>query len=162
MAVARKSTRPSLHVSSEATVSYGESVATGGLAQASDGHLRRGGVSLVFAAIAVLGLTSCSKSFNIADLDRSVVRVQHQLTSNGKTFRGPHGTGFVLNAEGYVVTNHHVVDLTGKLPSNVKATLLYVPDGSWKKKLKANKKGYPEERRADSWEVSGQGGVWRR
>jgi len=99
--------------------------------------VRRGGVSLVFAAIAVLGLTSCSKSFNIADLDRSVVRVQHQLVSNGKTFRGPHGTGFVLNAEGYVVTNHHVVDLTGKLPSNVKATLLYVPDGSWKKKLKA-------------------------
>ena len=36
------------------------------------------------------------------------------------------------------------------------------PNIKEKKKLKANKKASPESRCVDSWEVSTQGGVWRR
>lgn len=86
---------------------------------------------------AAIALAGCGDALDIQALDRSVVRVQHELTSNGKTFRGPHGTGFVLNGDGFVVTNHHVVDLTGKLPNGVKGTRLYVPDGSWKTRREA-------------------------
>jgi len=109
--------------------------------RSGDGRIRHGRLcryrNAAAGAVILLGLAACDDELDVSELDRSVVRVQHQLTANGRTFRGPHGTGFVLNKDGYVVTNHHVVDLTGKLPIGVKAVKLYVPDRSWKKQLTA-------------------------
>jgi S1-C subfamily serine protease len=87
----------------------------------------------------VLGSASAAgaQSFDIKRLDNSVVRIQHVFTYQGKQILGIHGTGFVLNAEGYIVTNHHVVDLAGKLPDGVRPLDIVIPDGSWSRRLAA-------------------------
>jgi len=76
-------------------------------------------------------------AFEVKKLDQSVVRVQHIFSYQGKEILGVHGTGFVLNNEGYVVTNYHVVDVTGKMPDGVKALAIVIPDGEWTRRLKA-------------------------
>lgn len=89
------------------------------------------------ALIALLPLAACSEKLDLKVVDRSVVRVQHVFQYKGKNIPGAHGTGFVLNSDGYIVTNRHVVDVKEKLPEGVTALNLFVPDGSWDKRLPA-------------------------
>ena len=76
-----------------------------------------GFVARCLALFLVAGLlAACSDAFDLKRNDESVVRVQHMFDYKGKQILGGHGTGFVLNDEGYVITNYHVVDVSEKLP----------------------------------------------
>jgi len=68
-----------------------------------------------------------SAEFDIDKVKDSVVRIFVQRTVDGKTGRWS-GSGFVINDQGYVATNHHVVRDSEKIE---------VPDGSWDKVLTA-------------------------
>lgn len=70
--------------------------------------------------------------FEVQKVDPSVIRVQHLIKRNGRTGFGPHGTGFVINGQGYAVTNQHVVK-PPRLPQGVEHLGIFVPDGSWDK-----------------------------
>ena len=73
--------------------------------------------------------------FDIKKVDRSVVRVQMVLIKDGKMRPGGHGTGFVVNSDGYVVTNHHVVSPDrSKIPAGINLQFR-IPDGSFKRLL---------------------------
>ncbi|GEM_PF-1094432 len=65
--------------------------------------------------------------FDINKVDPSVVRIFAQGIKNGKKV-GWSGSGFVINKNGYVVTNNHVV---------ANSTTLIVPDGSYERLRKA-------------------------
>lgn len=91
----------------------------------------------VAATLVVAGADAAA--FDVKKLDLSVVRVQHIFQYQGKEILGVHGTGFVLNGDGYVVTNHHVVDVAGKMPDGVRALSIVVPDGKWERRLKATR-----------------------
>ena len=84
------------------------------------------------ACIASL-LASCNEGFDIKQVDESVVRVQHVVLYQGQTLLPGHGTGFVLNDEGYVVTNNHVVRGIKQLPQGVDHRII-VPDRGWSRK----------------------------
>ncbi|MCW5772335.1 MAG: trypsin-like peptidase domain-containing protein [Rhodospirillaceae bacterium] len=96
----------------------------------------RRGIAAVFAAVLVLAAMPAF-AIDVKKLDRSVVRVQHIFQYKGREILGVHGTGFVLNDEGYVVTNFHVVDVSGKMPEGVRALSIVVPDGGWDHRLTA-------------------------
>jgi Trypsin-like peptidase domain/FHA domain len=73
--------------------------------------------------------------FDIKKVDRSVVRVQMVLIKDGKMQPGGHGSGFVVNSDGYVVTNNHVVSPDkSSLPAGVDLQFR-IPDGSFKRLL---------------------------
>lgn len=74
--------------------------------------------------------------FDITKVDASVVRIQQVVQARGKLVFAGHGSGFVINDDGYVITNAHVVRAP-KLPEGVTFKGLVVPDGSWKKLLVA-------------------------
>jgi hypothetical protein len=97
------------------------------------------GAAAALAAAGAVFAPGEAAAFDVKKLDRSVVRVQHLFQYQGKEILGVHGTGFVLNDEGYVVTNHHVVDVTGKMPSGVSALAIVIPDGDWTRRLKATR-----------------------
>lgn len=59
--------------------------------------------------------------FDIDKVEKSVVRIYVEKNKNGRTFRIT-GSGFVINADGYIVTNNHVVE---------GAIWVKIPDGSW-------------------------------
>ena len=65
--------------------------------------------------------------FDINKVDPSVVRIFAQGIKNGKKISWS-GSGFVINKDGYVVTNNHVV---------ANSTTLIVPDGSFERLRKA-------------------------
>lgn len=65
--------------------------------------------------------------FDINKVDPSVVRIFAQGIKNGKKVSWS-GSGFVINKDGYVVTNNHVV---------ANSTTLIVPDGSFERLRKA-------------------------
>lgn len=92
---------------------------------------------LIGLLVCLLALAGCSNSFDLRRSDESVVRVQHMFDYKGKQILGGHGTGFVLNDDGFVVTNYHVVDVSEKLLPGLKPLYLFVPDGTWEKRLKA-------------------------
>jgi len=84
-------------------------------------------------AAAVLFLApSASSAFDVKKVDDSVVRIQHIVEYQGQTILPGHGTGFVLNADGYVVTNHHVIFPGTTMPTGVRHYIV-VPDGGWEK-----------------------------
>jgi hypothetical protein len=72
-------------------------------------------------------VTSARAEFDIDKVKDSVVRIFVQKTVNGKSGRWS-GTGFVINDQGYVATNHHVIDGAEKIE---------VPDGGWDRILTA-------------------------
>jgi hypothetical protein len=83
-----------------------------------------------FVTAAILGAAwsvPAAAQFDSALIDKSVVRIFSKIRKDGKVGWAS-GTGFVLNRQGFVATNHHVVD------NNVE---IIVPDGSYERKLKA-------------------------
>ncbi|MDH3235818.1 MAG: serine protease, partial [Alphaproteobacteria bacterium] len=64
--------------------------------------------------------------FDSTVVDKSIVRIFSKVRKDGKVGWAS-GTGFVLNRQGFVATNNHVID------NNVE---IIVPDGSYEKKLK--------------------------
>jgi len=71
-----------------------------------------------------------SAKFEIKKVDPSVVRIFILATRDGKTAPIGSGSGFVINDEGVVATNNHVVDPRG-LPKGVKLAAIVVPDGGF-------------------------------
>jgi Trypsin-like peptidase domain/FHA domain len=82
-------------------------------------------LTLALSMVAVAG--SARAEFDIDKVKDSVVRIFVRKTHDGKTGRWS-GTGFVINDQGYVATNYHVVEGAEKIE---------VPDGSWDKILTA-------------------------
>ncbi len=94
---------------------------------------------LFMALLSVAVLTvlhgTARADFDIKKVDRSVVRVQMVLVKDGKMRPAGHGSGFVVNGEGYVITNNHVVSPDrSKLPPGVELQFR-IPDGSFKRLL---------------------------
>jgi hypothetical protein len=94
---------------------------------------------LFMALLSVAVLTvlhgTARADFSIKKVDRSVVRVQMVLVKDGKMRPAGHGSGFVVNGDGYVITNNHVVSPDrSKLPPGVKLQFR-IPDGSFKRLL---------------------------
>lgn len=78
-------------------------------------------LAFIVGVALVCGAPGARAEFDIDKVEKSVVRVYVEKTKNGRTFRVT-GSGFVINADGYVVTNNHVVE--GSL-------WVKIPDGSW-------------------------------
>lgn len=85
---------------------------------------------LVIALLSMFGSVwwgAAMAQFDSATVDKSVIRIFSKVRKNGKVGWAS-GTGFVLNPQGYVATNNHVID------NNVE---IIVPDGSYTRRLKA-------------------------
>ena len=78
-------------------------------------------LAFIIGLALVSGAPGARAEFDIDKVEKSVVRVYVEKTKDGRTFRIT-GSGFVINAEGYVVTNNHVVE---------GAIWVKIPDGSW-------------------------------
>jgi hypothetical protein len=87
---------------------------------------------LVMVALIAIGGGPARADFDIAKVDPSVIRIQHILKRGNSDSFGPHGSGFVVNDEGYAVTNQHVLQ-PPQLPRGTRHVGLFVPDGGWSK-----------------------------
>ncbi|MGE5147234.1 MAG: trypsin-like peptidase domain-containing protein [Candidatus Eiseniibacteriota bacterium] len=71
-----------------------------------------------------------SAKFDIKKVDPSVVRIFILGTRDGKTEPIGSGSGFVINEDGVVATNNHVID-ERNMPKGVKLAAIVVPDGGF-------------------------------
>jgi hypothetical protein len=78
-------------------------------------------LAFMVGAALVCGAPGARAEFDIDKVERSVVRIYVEKTKDGRTYRVS-GSGFVINADGYVVTNNHVVE---------SSVWVKIPDGSW-------------------------------
>lgn len=83
--------------------------------------------ALAFGLATILVAGRAEAEFDIDKVKSSVVRIFVQRTIDGRAKRWS-GSGFVINDQGYVATNHHVVKGSEKIE---------VPDGGWEKVLTA-------------------------
>ncbi|HEX7008186.1 MAG TPA: trypsin-like peptidase domain-containing protein [Alphaproteobacteria bacterium] len=81
-------------------------------------------------AMALCVAIPASAEFEIKTVDPSVVRIFILGERAGKTAPVGSGTGFVINDEGIVATNNHVID-EANLPRGVKLAAIVVPDGGF-------------------------------
>jgi len=81
---------------------------------------------MIAGMIAVTMSSPAVAQFDSTLVDKSIVRIFSKVRKNGKVGWSS-GTGFVLNKQGYVATNNHVID------SSIE---IIVPDGSYERKLK--------------------------
>jgi len=88
--------------------------------------LRRIVLPVIAAFVLAVLAAPAAAQFDSALVDKSIVRIFSKVRKDGKVGWAS-GTGFVLNNQGYVATNNHVID------NNVE---IIVPDGSYEKKLK--------------------------
>ena len=90
-------------------------------------------LAMLVAAIVFTPIAEPARAdFEPAKVDPSVVRIQHLIRRNGRVSRGPHGSGFVINRAGYVVTNQHVVRPPA-MPAGAERLGIFIPDGSWRR-----------------------------
>ena len=87
---------------------------------------------LVMLVLVAIGAAPAAADFDIAKVDPSVIRIQHILKRGNSDSFGPHGSGFVINDEGYAVTNQHVLQ-PPELSGGTRHVGLFVPDGGWSK-----------------------------
>lgn len=78
-------------------------------------------LAFIVGAALVCGAPGARAEFDIDKVERSVVRIYVEKTKDGHTYRIT-GSGFIINADGYVVTNNHVVE---------NSIWVKIPDGSW-------------------------------
>jgi len=78
-------------------------------------------LAFILGLALVFGAPGARAEFDIDKVERSVVRIYVEKTKDGRTYRIT-GSGFVINADGYVVTNNHVVE---------NSIWVKIPDGSW-------------------------------
>jgi hypothetical protein len=87
--------------------------------------------SLVLILVLILVVISAPRpslaEFDIDKVKNSVVRIFVKRTKDGRTGTWS-ASGFVINDQGYIVTNHHVIQDAEKIE---------VPDGAWDKVLTA-------------------------
>lgn len=87
---------------------------------------------LLTVVLAVLAPAPGWADFDFNEVKDSVVRVMAVGDRGGQLIEIGHGTGFVVNDQGNVVTNHHVAAVdTGTLPRAITYKGLFVPDGSF-------------------------------
>jgi S1-C subfamily serine protease len=83
------------------------------------------GLALIVALCAAVPALA---KFDIKKVDPSVVRIFILGTRAGKTAPIGSGSGFVINDEGVVATNNHVID-SKNLPKGMTLAAIVVPDG---------------------------------
>jgi hypothetical protein len=91
--------------------------------------IRRFWAGLALAMVLCVAVPASAK-FEIKKVDPSVVRIFILATRDGKTAPIGSGSGFVINDEGVVATNNHVID-SRNLPKGVKLAAIVVPDGGF-------------------------------
>ena len=85
------------------------------------------GLAVLFALLVAVPVSDALAEFDIDKVKNSVVRIIVQRKRDGKTVFAS-GSGFVIDDQGHVATNHHVIS---------DAVWIKVPDGSWAKMLPA-------------------------
>lgn len=92
--------------------------------------MRTAVAACIAALVALAARPPLAAAFEFNEVRDSVVRVITVVERGGKYLAAGHGTGFVINDSGNVVTNQHVIERP-KLPRGVTFKGFFVPDGNF-------------------------------